>query len=93
MILQLLKEIRANGVNPIVELSDDDVTRELLLAQTDEALKRKYRWLEMQSEDIDCMIHIRALDSDYTNADVPSEKLMNERKNILPLQSKKLGKK
>jgi aminopeptidase len=93
LILQLLKEIRANGGNPIVELSDDDITREMLLAQTDQALKRKYRWLEVQLEDIDCMIHIRALDSDYTNADVPSELLMNERKNILPLQSKRLGKK
>ena len=93
LIIALLKEIKLSGGNPVVELSDDDITRELLLAQTDKSLKRKYRWLEMQLEDIDCMIHIRSLESDFTNADVPSEKLMKDRANILPLQSKRLGKK
>ncbi|MFA7076617.1 MAG: aminopeptidase, partial [Candidatus Izemoplasmatales bacterium] len=93
LIMALLKEIRISGGNPIVELSDDDITRELFLAQTTKALKRKYRWLETQLDDIDCMIHIRALESDFTNADVKSETLMKDRANILPLQSKRLSKK
>lgn len=93
LVIELLKEIRNSGGNPVVELKDSDIERELIMAQTDKSLKRDYLWLERQLDDIDCMIHIRASESDYTNVDVPSDKLMNVRKNIQPLQSRRLGKK
>ncbi len=93
LILVLVEEIRKQKGNPIVELSDDDISRELLLSQNEKMLNRKYRWLEFKLRDIDCMIHIRSSESDYVNADVPTKFLLNERANIQPLQSIRLGKK
>lgn len=93
LILALLKEIRAKGGNPIVELSDDEISREILFATTEKSLDRNYRWMDRKLDDIDCIINIRASESDYTSQDVPMDIKMRVSKKMNPLTEKRLGKK
>jgi aminopeptidase len=93
LILTLLKEIRAKGGNPVVELYDAEIDRELQLATTEKSMDRSYRWLDRKLDDIDCIIHIRASESDYTSQDVPMDIKMRISKKMNPLTAKRLGKK
>ncbi|MBU1144254.1 MAG: aminopeptidase [Firmicutes bacterium] len=93
LILALLKEIRSKKGNPIVELSDDEISRELLFSSTEKSFDRSYRWLDHKLDDIDCIIHIIATESDYTSQDVPMEIKLNYSKKMNPLTPKRLGKK
>jgi aminopeptidase len=93
LILELVKAIREGKGNPIVELSDDEITREISLATTDKSLDRNYRWLDRKLDDIDCIIHVRASDSDYTSADVPMDIKKKIAAKMNPLSQKRLGKK
>ncbi|MDD3126498.1 MAG: aminopeptidase [Candidatus Izemoplasmatales bacterium] len=93
LILELIKVIRANKGNPIVEFSDDEINRETLLATSDKSLDRNYRWLDWKLNDIDCIINIRASESDYTSADVPVDIKHKVANKMSPLTPKRLGKK
>lgn len=93
LILELLRCIREHQGNPIVELSDDEITRELLFSTTEKSLERNYRWLDWKLDDIDCIIHIRASESDYATADVPQEIKRRVSTRMNPLSGKRLGKK
>jgi len=93
LVIELLKIIRAHGGNPIVELSDDEIGRELLLATSEKGLDRSYRWLDYKLDDIDCIIHVRASDSDYVTADVPQDVKTAVSRKMNPLTPKRLGKK
>ena len=93
LLLELVKAIRAKNGNPIVELSDDEITRELALTTSDKSLDRNFRWLDWKLDDIDCIIHIRASESDYTSADVPIDIKQKTANKMSPLTSKRLGKK
>ncbi len=93
LVVQLLKEIRAHQGNPIVELSDDEINRELMLSVTDKDLDRRYRWLDRNLDDIDCIVHVRASESDYTAQDVPMETKLALARKMKPLAQKRLGKK
>lgn len=93
LILELMKTIRRLGGNPIVELSDDEITRETALATTEKALDRQYRWMDWKLDDVDCYIAIRASDSDYVQADVPQEIKTAIAKKMNPITAKRLSKK
>ena len=93
LVLALIKVIRAEKGNPIVELSDDEITRELLFSATEKSMDRNYRWLDFKLDDIDCMIHIRASESDYTSQDVPAETKVAIARKMNPLTAKRLAKK
>ncbi|MFA5741389.1 MAG: aminopeptidase, partial [Candidatus Izemoplasmatales bacterium] len=93
LILELIKVIRANKGNPIVEFSDDEINRETLLATSDKSLDRNYRWLDWKLNDIYCIINIRASESDYTSADVPVDIKHKVANKMSPLTPKRLGKK
>ena len=93
LILQLLKEIRKGKGNAVVEIYDDEINRELLLSLTDKDLDRRYKWLDRNLDDIDCIIHIRAQESDYTTQDVPIETKVTLAKKLNPLSKKRLAKK
>jgi len=93
LIIELLKVIRAHGGNPVVELSDDEISRELTLATTDKSLDRQYRWLDWKLDDVDCIVNIRASESDYVQVDVPQELKSAVAKKMNPLAPKRLGKK
>ncbi len=92
LIVALFEELRAVKANPYIDLTDDDLTRQLYLSQTDKSLQTRYEWFEQQLNDIDGYISIRAIESDYTNADVSSQ-VMDYRKKFQPLQKIRLGKK
>ncbi|MDD3113241.1 MAG: aminopeptidase [Candidatus Izemoplasmatales bacterium] len=93
LILALLKTIRQLKGNPIVELSDDEINREILLSSTDKSMDRNFRWLDRKLDDIDCIIHIRASESDYTSQDVSSDIKMAIARKMNPLTKKRLAKK
>ena len=93
LILELIRCIREHQGNPIVELSDHEVERELLFSSTDKSLDRNYRWLDWKLDDIDCIINIRASESDYTSADVPIDIKRRISTKMNPLTAKRLGKK
>lgn len=93
LILELVRTIREAGGNPIVELSDDEISREITLATSDKSLERNYRWLDHKLDDIDCIISVRASDSDYTSADVPMDIKKKVANKMSPLTPKRLGKK
>jgi len=93
LIIELIKAIRENKGNPIVELADTEIDREIALSVTDKALDRSFRWLDKKLDDIDCIVSIRATESDYTMADVPMELKLRVAKKMNPLTNKRLGKK
>jgi aminopeptidase len=93
LVLELVRCIREHQGNPIVELSDDEISRELLFSSTEKSLDRNYRWLDWKLDDIDCIINIRASESDYTTADVPIEIKRRISTHMNPLTPKRLGKK
>lgn len=93
LILELLRCIREHQGNPIVELSDDEISRELLFSTTEKSLERNYRWLDWKLDDIDCIIHIRASESDYSSTDVPQDIKRRVSTRMNPLSGKRLGKK
>ncbi|MBN2504092.1 MAG: aminopeptidase [Bacilli bacterium] len=93
LILELIKRIRLNKGNPIVELSDAEIDRELMLTVTEKSLDRSYRWLDRKLDDIDCIISIRASESDYSSVDVPMETKLKVARKMNPLTNKRLAKK
>ena len=93
LVLALIRKIKENKGNPIVELYDDEMNRELLLSATEKSMDRNYRWLDRKLDDIDCIIHIVASDSDYTTVDVPTELKQKIAKKMNPLTNKRLAKK
>ena len=93
LIIELIKQIRRQGGNAIVDMYDDDVNRELLFSITEKDLDRRYRWLDRNLDDIDCIVHIRAQESDYTTQDVPTNTKLALAKKMNPLSKKRLQKK
>jgi aminopeptidase len=93
LVLELVKAIRTHGGDPVVELRDDEIEREIALAATEAGLDRQYRWLDAKLDDVDCLIHIRASESDYVQADVPLELKTALARKMAPLAPKRLGKK
>ncbi|MFA5006429.1 MAG: aminopeptidase [Candidatus Izemoplasmatales bacterium] len=93
LVLELCRVIRAHGGNPIVELADDEITRETMLATNDKSLDRQYRWMDWKLDDVDCYVAIRAADSDYVQADVPQEIKTAVAKKMNPITAKRLSKK
>ncbi len=93
LVIEIVKIIRHNSGNPIVELSDAEIDREVTLSVTEKSLDRSYRWLDSKLNDIDCIVSIRASESDYTSADVPMDLKMKIARKMSPLTQKRLGKK
>ncbi len=93
LILELVKQIRVDGGNPIVELSDAEIDREIMLSVTEKSLDRGYRWLDYKLDDIDCIVSIRASESDYASVDVPMETKLKVARKMNPLTNKRLAKK
>ena len=93
LVLALVKAIRSHHGNPIVELRDDEIDREVMMDLSDSQLDRQYRWLDTKLDDIDCIVHIRASESDYTNEDVPQALKMKSMIKMNPLTRKRLQKK
>lgn len=93
LVIELIKIIRQNLGNPIVELSDAEIDREITLCTTDKALERNYRWLDAKLDDVDCVVSVRAAESDYTSVDVSMELKMKIARKMNPLTKKRLGKK
>ena len=61
LILQLLKEIRKGKGNAVVRF-DGEINRELLYRTVE--ISTADKWLDRNLDDIDCIIHIRAQESD-----------------------------
>ncbi|HRX91435.1 MAG TPA: aminopeptidase [Candidatus Izemoplasmatales bacterium] len=93
LILALVRAIREGKGNAIVELSDPDIGREVMLGMSDKWLDRSYRWMDAKLDDLDCIISIRASESDYTDVDVPMETKLKIAKKLNPLSEKNLSKK
>ena len=92
LVVAICEELRKVGANPYIEVSDDDFTREMYLAQNEKQLETRMKWLKYKLNDIDGFISIRSLESDYTNKDV-SNQVLEYRKAMQPLQKTRLGKK
>jgi aminopeptidase len=93
LVLELIQVIRSHQGIALVELSDDEISRELSLGTNEKSLDVNYRWLDRKLDDMDCIIHIRGSESDYTSADVPMEIKRKVATKMNPLAAKRLGKK
>ncbi len=78
LIKELIKETYALGAVPFVNISDSQITRQLLLGATEEQLKYQNEIDMMQMKGMDAYIAVRGSDNTSELSDVPSENLSLE---------------
>ncbi len=85
LLLELVKEVKKIKAHPYVELMDDDISREVALATSEERLDMLVSWKTKQYNDIDCSIAVYADENDYSSVDVPVETKLMTAKKMRPL--------
>jgi aminopeptidase len=74
LVKELVKETYALGAFPYVNLTDEEVTRELMLGYQREQLEAQTKWDLYRIQDIDAYISIVGQENDAEFSEVPSEK-------------------
>ena len=85
LLIELIKECKAIGAHPHVDLMDDDISREVALATKEERLDKHVEWMKPKYEGIDCSISVYADENDYYQVDVPAETRLMTSKKLRPL--------
>ncbi len=78
LVNALIKEAYAVGAIPFVELSDNRVSRELLLGQTEEGAKLKAKYATARMAEMDAYIGIRGGQNALELSDVPEKNMQIE---------------
>jgi aminopeptidase len=90
--IALIREIRKVGATPFVNIHSAQVSREMLMAATDEqyAIQAKHSLAQMKS--MDAYIAIRGSHNITENADIPPKNMAVAMKKMRPVQNYRVGK-
>jgi len=85
LLLELIRECRRLGAHPYVDILDDEISREVNLATTEESIDMLVKWSKPKFEDIDASIGVYADRNDYASVDVPMDIKLLRAKKMRPL--------
>ncbi|XMB85078.1 aminopeptidase [Mycoplasmatota bacterium WC44] len=87
LLLEIIKEVKKVGAHPYVDILDDEISREVALATTEDRLNMLAKWRKPQYESIDASIGVYADRNDYASVDVPTETKLLTAKIMRPLSN------
>ncbi len=73
LMKEIIREVYKVGGKPFIELQDDELNVEIAKSSTESSIQISKGWLEKKIEDIDALIHIRAVDNDAELSEVPTD--------------------
>jgi len=85
LLLEIVREVKKVGAHPYVEISDDEISREVALATKEERLDMLVKWKTVQFNDFDASIAVYADRNDYADIDVPDETKLLRAKKMRPV--------
>ena len=91
LIKELIKEAYALGAVPFVNISDPQITRQLLMNADEDQLAFKNEVDMMQMKGMDAYIAVRASDNTSELSDVPSDKLALENRMSGPVLNERVN--
>ena len=92
LVKALIKEIYEKGGYPYVNISDNEITRQLMLGSSKEQLDFALKFKMAQMEGMDAYIGIRGGNNSAELSDVPSNKLNMYSKELLPVLDYRVNK-
>lgn len=91
LVKELIKETYALGAVPFVNISDSQITRQLLIGATEEQLKFQNDVDMMQMKGMDAYIAVRGSDNTSELSDVPAENLSLESRMSEPVLTERVN--
>jgi len=73
LVVELVRQVYKIGAYPFVRLSNEQVSREVLMGMTEEQSKQMLKYQKPMFEDSDAYIAICASNNAFENSDVPAE--------------------
>ncbi|WP_221563414.1 aminopeptidase [Alkalihalobacillus sp. TS-13] len=85
LMKEIIREVYKVGGKPFLELQDDELTVEIAKSSNEASVEILKGWLEKKIEDVDALIHIRAINNDAEMSEVPSDVMQLHGKVMKPV--------